>query len=303
MRLLIAHDGSPGADAALEELGRAGLPTQVEAVVLTVADAYLPPGPPVSDASHRAEYDHLHRDVLAQVRRCRGQAEQAAGRLKQVFPNWTIQPEAVADSPGWGVIRLAEGWDGAPRADLVVVGAAGGSVVGRILLGSVSHKVMTYARCSVRISRLADPSVNRSPLLLVGVDGSTDASTAVRAVGARNWPAGTKVQVVCVADSRMKAAAPAAPSQGASSVDEVAEAIAERAANELGAAGLIASKHVTKGDAKLEILKQAEKIGADCVFVGARGLSRLDRILLGSVSTSVAMRATCSVEVVRPPLA
>ena len=52
--------------------------------------------------------------------------------------------------------------------------------------------------------------------------------------------------------------------------------------------------------AKSLLLEEAERWGADCIFVGARGLNRLERLLLGSVSTAVAARARCSVEVVRP---
>ena len=45
--------------------------------------------------------------------------------------------------------------------------------------------------------------------------------------------------------------------------------------------------------------------GADCIFVGARGVRGLERFLLGSVSTTVATNAHCSVEIVhrRPPRA
>ena len=38
MKILIAYDGSPCADAALDDLRRAGLPCEAEAVVLSVAD-------------------------------------------------------------------------------------------------------------------------------------------------------------------------------------------------------------------------------------------------------------------------
>jgi nucleotide-binding universal stress UspA family protein len=55
-----------------------------------------------------------------------------------------------------------------------------------------------------------------------------------------------------------------------------------------------------EGDPKHVLLDEAEQWGADCLFVGARGLSRIERFLLGSVSAAVAARAQCSVEVVRP---
>lgn len=231
------------------------------------------------------------------MKRCREQSQRAADRLKQVFPSWAILAEAAADSPGWGVIRWAEGWDGASRADLVIIGAAGKSVIGRVLLGSVSHKVVTYVRCSVRVARVTAASKDRNLRLVLGADGSPDALTALQAICSRNWPPGTEVRVVCAVDSRM-----ITPWPGVSSVDG-AEAIAERAADELRGVGLAVSTHVTKGEPQRELLKQAEETAADCVFVGAQGLSRVERILLGSVSTAVAMRAACSVEVVRSPFA
>ena len=43
----------------------------------------------------------------------------------------------------------------------------------------------------------------------------------------------------------------------------------------------------------------ATELSADLVVVGSRGLGRLDRLLLGSVSTSVVQRAPCPVLVVR----
>lgn len=52
-------------------------------------------------------------------------------------------------------------------------------------------------------------------------------------------------------------------------------------------------------DPKRLLLDEAESWGADCIFVGARGLSRLERAWLGSVSTAIIGRAHCSVEVRR----
>jgi nucleotide-binding universal stress UspA family protein len=47
------------------------------------------------------------------------------------------------------------------------------------------------------------------------------------------------------------------------------------------------------------LIAEAESWGADCIFVGARGMDRIDRFLLGSVSSALAARAHCSVEIVR----
>ena len=41
-KLLIGYDGSEHSDAAIDDLQRAGLPQDIEAVVLTVADVFLP---------------------------------------------------------------------------------------------------------------------------------------------------------------------------------------------------------------------------------------------------------------------
>ena len=49
MRLLIGYDGSSYADATIADLQRAGLPTDVEALVVTVGDTPLV----ASFASHR----------------------------------------------------------------------------------------------------------------------------------------------------------------------------------------------------------------------------------------------------------
>jgi len=48
------------------------------------------------------------------------------------------------------------------------------------------------------------------------------------------------------------------------------------------------------------LVQVAEEWRADCIFVGATGLTdRFDRFLLGSTAAAVASRAHCSVEVAR----
>ena len=42
MKILIGYDGSEFANAALEDLQRAGFGTEAEALVMTVADVFVP---------------------------------------------------------------------------------------------------------------------------------------------------------------------------------------------------------------------------------------------------------------------
>src|ERR1051326_1795330 len=46
MKVLIAYDGSPCAEAALDDLTHAGFPDSGEALIVSVAEVWLPPPPP-----------------------------------------------------------------------------------------------------------------------------------------------------------------------------------------------------------------------------------------------------------------
>ena len=64
-------------------------------------------------------------------------------------------------------------------------------------------------------------------------------------------------------------------------------------------AGINASLMIRRGNPRDEIIEEAEGWGADCIFLGAKGMRGVERLLLGSVSSAVSARARCSVEVVR----
>jgi nucleotide-binding universal stress UspA family protein len=74
---------------------------------------------------------------------------------------------------------------------------------------------------------------------------------------------------------------------------------AGQVAETLRSAGIAATAVVSEGPVAPCLIRQAEEFEADCIFVGARGLRRVERFLIGSVSSTVAMHAPCSVEVIR----
>ena len=304
MKILIAHDGSSYADAALHDLLSAGLPQETEALILSVADVFLPP--PSSSPSFPAHVPPAVQRAWTHATHALDAAhtlaEQARTRLLQSFPTWEVHAEACADSPAWAIIKKAEAW----QPDLIVMGSHGRSTLSRFVLGSVSHKVLTEAHCSVRIGRQR-PQADTSPLrLLIGVDGSPDAAAAVQAVAARAWPAESAVRLVTAMDPRMYTALAfmSLPGETETATQDADESVwvaktVDPMANLLRTRGLTVSSVITAGDPKHVLLDEAEQWQANGLFVGARGLSRVERFLLGSVSAAVAARAHCAVEVVR----
>jgi nucleotide-binding universal stress UspA family protein len=75
--------------------------------------------------------------------------------------------------------------------------------------------------------------------------------------------------------------------------------VATNSANALRRVGLFATSEVMDGDPREAILTLADLVIADTIFVGARGLGRMERLLLGSVSSYIITHARCTVEVVR----
>lgn len=76
-------------------------------------------------------------------------AQRASDRVKTNFPRWKVSADASCGSPAWEVVARADQW----KPDLVVVGSHGRTALGRFVLGSVSQRVLTEARGSVRIAR------------------------------------------------------------------------------------------------------------------------------------------------------
>lgn len=311
MKLLIAYDGSDCADAALDDLHRAGLPQTADVLVITVAEVWLPPPPPsgyeileaASEAKSPADLRKAHMRASRAAEEARSFAARAGERLQKNFPGWKVDIEASSGSPAWEVIMRSYAW----KPDLIVVGSHGRSALGRFVMGSVSQRILTEARCSVRVAR-GRVEVEDSPVrVIIGVDGSLGSDCAVRAVASRRWPMNSEARIVIVKDSIVPAGVGHLIPQVEEWVDEVSDEerewmqnLFERATEELRSHELTVSSSIMAGNPKRVLIEEAEKWRADSVFVGSTGFSnRFERFLLGSVSAAVAARAHCSVEVVR----
>ncbi len=281
-KLLIGYDGSLCSDAALTDLKRAGLPQRVEAVVATVAHVFLPPEDEVADdelvsPGAVAMMAHSHDVAAKTVEHALVVANEGAGRIRSNFPGWDVKVDAEGDSPSWGLIKLAAHLD----PDLIVVGSHGhSSAGGRLILGSVSLRVLYEASCSVRVARYAEDRRDGPVRIVVGFDGSIASDTAVDSVASRSWPEGSEVRVITAREASR-------PEERAVRLEK------------LRAAGLIPLEIIRDGEPAHVLVAEASEWGADSIFVGTRDLHGFQHLLQGSVSSAVAAHARCSVEVVR----
>ena len=308
MKILVAYDGSEAASAVFEDLRHAGLTADSEVLVMSMADVFVPP--PINEAVDNTfplyvpeGIRRAHERAQQKLDQAGDLARRASEQIKSIFPDWRVSSQAEADSPAWGLIKKADEWN----PDLIVMGARGHSVFGgRLILGSVSQRVLYEARCSVRIARGWTKGSEQPARLLIGVDGSSHANAAVDAVCNRNWPKGTEVGLLAVVDTviPITAAGEASAVKWIEVADESnwqqVRELFEPLAQKIRSAGLHAEVLIRRGDPADEILDESHTWGADCIFVGAKGTRGIDRLLLGSVSSALAARARCSVEIVRP---
>ncbi|QOV91666.1 universal stress protein [Humisphaera borealis] len=302
MKVLLAYDGSACGDVAIADLARAGLAAGSQVRVVTIADVYLPSETDVAatPASHLPEVEesrtlaHKAMDFAAEL------ARSGEAAVRTLNATWHVSHEVLADSPAWAIIKLADVWE----PDLIVVGSQGKSAMQRLALGSVSAKVVAHAACSVRIARSgpagrAGLGADAPVRIVLGIDGSVGSATAISALAQRKWPTGSQVLVLFILDLRTVTSILSSAMGTGVDVRKQAQQTAERACQELRAAGLNAKPKVIDGDVRELLATETGHWQADCIFVGAKGMSMIERFLLGSVSSAIASRAPCTVEVVR----
>jgi nucleotide-binding universal stress UspA family protein len=289
VRVVLATDGSPDAQAATRYLSIFPLPESAAVLVVSVVDVPRSAldGVPVRGFREPA------REEASRI------AEQARAELAGRWPTTAVA--TVEGDPREAIVRVAEEW----QADLVVLGARGLGAVERVVLGSVSLGVTHHADCPVLVVKGRPKSLNT---VLVAVDGSPDASHAARFLGALPLAPGTRIRLFGVvepahvpgsAPEYVQAALQDAVHDLAAERRQVLESVLAELAAELRANAVVVERQIASGRAADRIIAAAAARGTDLIVVGARGLGPLRRVLLGSVSDRVLRAADCPVLVVK----
>jgi len=290
MRILIGVDGSSSSDAVIREAASRPWPAGSEFRVVTVVDPFFFTRTP-------RLLDEFKNTTLEGLK---VQAERLAGT------GCPVSYEVILDSARHGLPRAAGAWG----ADLVMLGSHGRSAVERLLLGSTAQVVLRHAPCSVEIvrARRAEKTAESDAgmCVIIPTDGSEFAELAQRSVAERPWPRGSKFRVVsCPEYPLLVGEYPYYPPEQMSELMKSSKDHADGAAVNgqqlLADAGLEASYEITetRDTPAGAILAAAEEWKADLIVMGSHGRRGFDRLVLGSVSETVALHAKCSVEVVR----
>ena len=193
------------------------------------------------------------------------------------------------------------------RADVIVMGWRGHGPVRRLLAGSVSRGVVRAAPCAVLVVRRP---IRQLRHVVIGVDGSENAERALKFLAALVPAHGARVTVFRAVDIMHAPAQGLAPAATRATVAAELNRINEgrrtasrkdlaRAARTLSSAGWKVDQALTDGAPLRELLATVSSVGADLVVVGAKGVTGVRHLLLGSIAEGALDRSPVPVLVVR----
>lgn len=296
MHVLLATDGSEFSQGAEKVL--AGFPFAAPPK-LTIA--HVCPSPDLHQFSAA-----VTEQVNRMVDECRNRGQGLLNAAAQRCQTWTNQVETVLldGHPAAELLQEVE----RRKPDVVVVGARGLGAVTRVLLGSVSERLVKHAPCSVLV---AHPPQNSAGVrkLLIADDGSRAAQSAVERFS--QFQLGQERSVALLGILERGILEMVQGYGGEVFVDDHAVAEQERrtvearlkqSAERLKAATPNVTTIIHKSaEVPGDILDTAIAERADLIVMGSHGQSLWERFLLGSVPLRVLHYATCSVWIERPP--
>jgi nucleotide-binding universal stress UspA family protein len=303
MRILVPYDGSPGAGLALEwaaVLARAGGDSVALITLLRVAGgAYL------ARHLHNVDLRVTRMDQVAAWRRMRQHhldhqilplLEEGKRLLQEKGVAAPIDTRVAEGKIGEEILRLA----GEGGYNAIVLGRRGLPPVKGLFLGSVTRQVLSLAqKMTIFVAGpevVLNPDCPISPLLLP-MDGSEPSQEAVRqgaALARRFTGCHPQLTLLHVVDFVKVGASLNAGTTFLVKEGEDILASGHQILQEAGLDGPGADKLLV-GDPSRIIAAEVEEGQYALVLMGARGISPLKQLLLGSVSKEVVHRVSRAV--------
>ncbi len=283
MRLLVAVDGSDPSHHALQ--GLAHLRRATDVVLIHVLDIPIPAYPMmVPEIS-----DEL---FLTAKRAMETEGARLLRHMQAGLPldSGPCSTRLEVGKPAEVIVSLAR----ETHSDLVVLGTRGLGPIKEILLGSVAHRVLVDAPCSVLVVNQPLRSLRQ---VLLPVETSEDLDAAIRFLKMgpfREKPAIDLLTVLPFSPPPWPAGA-VISQQMERDLVEGGRLFLEAAGNAIGELGYRVTSRVLIGSPSETIRREAERGRADLLMLGSRQRHGVSRLLLGSVSHSLLHRPPCPV--------
>lgn len=265
MKVLVAIDNRPSAQATLDALVKMHWRQDTEIILVTV----FPPGLEIEEAAYYEEMEGLALELRNLLRHC-----------KVSFFARHGDPKVV-------IMELAQ----QSHVNLIVVGSNCKNSLERLLIGSVSQAILNSAPCPVIVAKapccMAQQEEPAFKNILLPIDNSVFSVAAVRWLANFHWASDTKLIVLAVVEND-------------TDLEQVHTSLNNRA-NELAKyfkSGNILTE-IAIGEPQQTIIDVAKSYYVDMIVMGSHGHTGFKKLILGSVSQAVSQEAPCAVAIVR----
>ena len=283
--LLVCTDGSEYSEGAIREAIRLAKTTGATLTALSVIDFN-----PEFEALAPDLVDKMEKDIRKHLTLVRERAAVESVKM-QAFT-------MLSDAPYMGIAKEAE----KSGADLIIMGRRGRTGLKRLLMGSVTKRVIGHSPCSVLVVP-RDARIDCKKILC-GTDGSvySNAAAAEAVMIAKRCEA----ELIFISVVHAETASPLDIVHSQMNRGLIAENELKLAESGLKAAkgyaekeGIMSEGLVLAGRPYEVIVNSAREKGSDLIVVGSHGRTGVDRLLMGSVTERVVGTAECAVLVVK----
>lgn len=283
--ILLAYDGSPYSEGALREAIRVAKACKVRKFyVLTVVQT-------------NPELDTIAPSVLEKADT---NAKEVLEGVKKTAEKEGINCETLArhgDEPYKVIVNEAE----KNGVDTIIMGRKGRTGLKRLVMGSVTARVIGHTRANVLVVPKSASFEFRS--LLIATDNSPYSErAALEAVNLAKC-SGAKLTVISVAGEPMGALEVAHSrsmrDKMAEEERDYAEAFVKKIQDLAAKEGASAEGVVITGKPYESIVETAKDKNIDLIVIGSHGRSGLEKLLMGSVAEKVIIFSPCAVLVVK----
>lgn len=147
-KILLATDGSAGAELAALSVAWHPWPEGTEVRILSAVEVTLPPLLALAEPPG-IEFKIVEERRVEAMKRAQDAVDVAAGIVSVNCRNVSQAISVLLERPAKIILDEADQWD----PDLIVLGSHGRHGMDHFLLGSVSEAVATHAHCSVEVVR------------------------------------------------------------------------------------------------------------------------------------------------------